>query len=45
MTGGRRESDPGRRSRARLVIHVALWTALFYGLAVLVAKLAEWASP
>lgn len=45
MSDERRAPEADRRSRARLVIHVALWTALFYGLAVLVAKLAEWASP
>ena len=35
----------GDRSRARKFIHIALWTALFYLLAVGVAKLAEWLSP
>ncbi|GAB4272684.1 MAG: hypothetical protein Kow0092_27800 [Deferrisomatales bacterium] len=34
----------GARSRGRKLLHVAFWTALFYGLAVLVAKVAEWAS-
>lgn len=40
------EPDPKARPRRtlRLVVHVALWTALFYVLAVLVAKVAEWAS-
>lgn len=37
------ESDGplGSRSRARKLLHVALWTALFYLLAVGIGKLAE----
>ena len=34
----------GRRSRPRRLLHIAFWTALFYGLTVGVAKLAEWLS-
>ncbi len=34
----------GRRRWVK-VLHVALWTLLFYGLAVAAAKLAEWLSP
>lgn len=35
---------PTFRSPHSKIAHVVFWTALFYGLAVLVAKIAEWAS-
>lgn len=42
----RAEDGPlGDRSRTRKLLHVVFWTALFYLLAVGVAKLAEWLSP
>lgn len=33
----------GSRSLARKVLHIAFWTALFYGLTVALAKFLEWA--
>lgn len=38
------EGPLGSRSRFRKILHIVLWTALFYLLTVGVAKLAEWLS-
>lgn len=34
----------GGRGFPKRLLHILFWTALFYGLTVLVARLAEWAS-
>jgi hypothetical protein len=41
-----KEDGPmGARSRVRKILHVLCWTALFYGLAVAVAKLLDRLQP
>jgi hypothetical protein len=41
----RNDGPLGSKSRILRLLHVGFWTALFYGLAVGIAKLLEWMKP
>lgn len=36
------QGPPASKSRTRKIVHVLLWTVLFYALTVGIAKLVEW---